>query len=287
MRICKAKTFGSIQGFKLGWAPFGPPLMTVYCYVLGDLMIDTGQAHMRREALQIAGTYQIKRVFLTHHHEDHSGNAAALKRTGKVRVYGQALTRSKMAAGFRILPYQKYVWGRTQPLEIDLFPDSIETALGKMVPVPTPGHAKDHTAFHLPDAGILFSGDLYLADTIKYFRADEDVGTQIDSLQKLLFLDFDTLLCSHFPKRVHGKERIQKKLTFLEDMYAAVIRLWQQGRPAKEIFKNLRLKENYFTKYFCFGNVSLFNGVKSIIRHYEAHQGRPCRDGSNSAPPPG
>jgi len=269
MRICKQKRFAGIQGFKLGWAPLGPPLMTVYAYVLGDLMVDTGQAHMRREVLQIAGAHQVKRVFLTHHHEDHSGNAAALKKTGQVQVYGHALTCAKMATGFRILPYQKYVWGRTQPLAVDLFPDRIETTLGKLVPVHTPGHAKDHTAFWLQEAGVLFSGDLYLADTIKYFRVDEDVGTQIDSLHKVLSLDFDTLLCGHFPKVKTGKQRMRQKLAFLEDLYGKVVDLWTQGHVAKDIQRVLKLKEDYYTKYFCFGNVSMLNGVKAIIRHYE------------------
>jgi glyoxylase-like metal-dependent hydrolase (beta-lactamase superfamily II) len=30
---------------------------------------------------------------------------------------------------------------------------------GRPVPVPTPGHTLGHTAFHLPDAGVLISGD--------------------------------------------------------------------------------------------------------------------------------
>lgn len=268
MRICKQKAFAGIQVFKLGWAPLGPPLMTVYCYLLGDLMIDTGQAHMRREVLQIADAYQIKRVLLTHHHEDHSGNAAALKQNG-LQVFGHPLTCAKMASGFQILPYQKYVWGRAQPLAVDPFPEQIETALGELVLIPTPGHAKDHTAFHLPEAGVLFTGDLYLADTIKYFRVDEDVGTQIDSLRYVLPLDFDTLLCSHFPKLKKGKERIRKKLAFLEDLYGKVVDLRTQGYTATYIQRTLKLKEDYFTKYFCFGNVSMLNGVRAIIRHYE------------------
>jgi len=48
MRICRPSAFGRVKGFKLGWSPIGPPLMTVYCYLLGDLMIDTGHAHMRK-----------------------------------------------------------------------------------------------------------------------------------------------------------------------------------------------------------------------------------------------
>jgi glyoxylase-like metal-dependent hydrolase (beta-lactamase superfamily II) len=44
-----------------------------------------------------------------------------------------------------------------------------------MIPVHTPGHAKDHTVFFLPEKGVLFSGDLYLADHIKFFRSDKNM----------------------------------------------------------------------------------------------------------------
>jgi hypothetical protein len=94
------------------------------------------------------------------------------------------------------------------------------------------------------------------------------VGTQIESLRKVLKLDFDALLCSHFPKLENGKKRIEKKLAFLEALYGDVIRFWEKGYPERQIFRALKLKEDYFIKFFCLGNVSLLNGVKSVIRHY-------------------
>ena len=268
MRLCKEYDFNGIKGFQLGWSLLGPPLMTTYCYIVGDIMIDTGQSHMQKEVLEIAKNHQIKKVVLTHHHEDHSGNAAAVKLNCGAMVYGHALTKEKMKTSFQILPYQKYVWGKSTPLVIELFPKTIKTPLGEMVPVHTPGHAKDHTAFFLKHAGILFSGDLYLADKIKFFRSDEDVNAQILSLKKILKLDFDTLLCSHYPKLKNGKRRIQSKLEFLEELEGNIIRLYEKGCSVKQIFRTLKLKESYSTKYFCFGNVSMINGVKSVARHY-------------------
>ena len=133
MRICKKYDFKDIKGFKLGWSLLGPPLLTVYCYILDDLMIDTGQSHMQKEVLEIAGDHHIKRIFLTHHHEDHSGNAAAIKSVHDTTVFGHPLTKEKMDIPFHILPYQKYVWGKSAPVTIEPFPQKIETALGEMV----------------------------------------------------------------------------------------------------------------------------------------------------------
>ncbi len=273
MRFCKKYQFDSgIQGIKLGWSALGPPLMTVYCYIIEHIMIDTGQSHMAKEVLNIARQSGVKQVFLTHHHEDHSGNAAVIQKTLDANVYGHGLTREKLKAPYPILPYQKYVWGKTTPVSVEPFPEKIDTPLGKIVLVHTPGHAKDHTVFLLPGKGVLFSGDLYLADHIKFFRSDEDMGTQIDSLKKVLDLDFDVLLCAHCPRQKKGKDHIRTKLEFLEHLYGSIIDLWKKGLSEKQIFNQLKLKEANFTKYFCFGNVSMLNGVKSAIRHYETQE---------------
>ncbi|SLM32627.1 conserved hypothetical protein [Desulfamplus magnetovallimortis] len=270
MRLLKKYEFnGGIKGFKLGWSVAGPPLMTVYCYLFGNVMIDTAQPHMAKEVVDIARENKIGQIFLTHHHEDHSGNAAVIQKKFGTKVFGHEQCIIKMKHGYPILPYQKYIWGKTTPLDILPFSEKIETSLGTMIPIHTPGHSRDHTVFFLPEKGIIFSGDLYLGDRIRFFRADEDIGFQIDSLKKVANLDFDTLLCAHNPREKNGKGHVRLKLEFLEELYERVIALWKQGLFEKEIFRKLRLKEDYFTKYFCFGNVSMLNGVRSVIRHHE------------------
>ena len=274
MRLCKTYDFNGdnlnrIKGFKLGHSLFGQPMMTAYFYVFGNVMIDTGFSHMQRETLKIAKDYNIKQIFLTHHHEDHSGNAAGIKKAVGADVYGSPLTIKKMSAPFKILPYQKYMWGRTVPLSIKPIPENIATDLGIMTPIHAPGHSKDHTVYFIKDAGALFSGDLYLGDKIKFFRVDEDMGVQISSLKKILKLDFQTLLCAHHPRLERGRQHIENKLGFLEDLYGSIIVLWQKGYSEKQIFAALNLKEALFIKYFCFGNVSMINGVRSAVKHYE------------------
>ncbi len=270
MRFCKTYHFDNdILGIRLGWSAVGPPLMTVYCYIFDGIMIDTGLSLMKKEVLNIARSNGVKQIFLTHHHEDHSGNAAAIRHALRADVYGHALTVKKLETPYPILPYQKCIWGKTTPLPVNAFPDKIDTPLGKILPIHTPGHAKDHTVFFLPEQGILFSGDLYLGDRIRYFRSDEDIGTEIESLKTVAELDFDHLLCAHNPKHKKGKEHILAKLEFLENFYGNIIGLRQKGLSEKQIFNHLKLKEAHFIKWFCFGNVCMFNGVKSVIRHHE------------------
>jgi glyoxylase-like metal-dependent hydrolase (beta-lactamase superfamily II) len=269
MKFCKNYNFKEIKGYELGWSLLGPPLMTTFFYILGDLMIDTGQSLMQKKALRIARDNKIKRIFLTHHHEDHSGNAAVIKQSCDAAVYGHELTKRKMSASISILPYQKYMWGKSTPLKIELFPENIHTDMGLMIPVHTPGHAKDHTSFFLKDAGVLFSGDLYLGDKIKFFRVNENIRSEIMSLQKILELDFDTLLCGHHPKNKNGKKHIKNKLDFLEEFEGRIINYCGKGYTAKQILRVLKLKEDYFIKYFCFGDVSMLNGVMSVVRNFQ------------------
>jgi glyoxylase-like metal-dependent hydrolase (beta-lactamase superfamily II) len=270
MRLFKIYNFDQIQAYELGWSLFGSPLMTVYCYVFGDVMMDTAQSHMQKETLQIASEHNIKRIYLTHYHEDHSGNANAIKQTLKTDIFGHKITVEKMTTPFIILPYQKYMWGKAKPVNIKQAPEKIKTIFGEMIPVYTPGHSIDHTSYFIESAGILFSGDLYLGDKIKYFRSDENMGTQIESLKKILLLDFQILLCSHSPKRKDGKKFIQRKLDFLQNLYGDIILLWNKGIPEKQIFSSLNLREDYFAKMICFGDVSMINGVRSAIKHYKS-----------------
>lgn len=277
MRIVETNSFGrGITGVKLGWSLAGPPLMMVYCYIFDRAMVDTGQSHMGRAVLDLARENRVERIFLTHHHEDHSGNAALIRTHTGAEVFGHKKTCEKLKIPYRILPYQKYVWGRTTPLNVQQIPKLIETGLGPMKGVHTPGHSRDHLVYYLPREGVVFSGDLYLGDRIRFFRSDEDMGTQIESLKKTLSLDFDTLLCCHNPREKNGPGHLRAKLDFLENLYGRIIRLWKTGMPEKMIFKTLKLKEDYFTKYFCFGNVSMINGVRSAIRHYEKKKCRGC-----------
>jgi glyoxylase-like metal-dependent hydrolase (beta-lactamase superfamily II) len=268
MRLIKKHNYNGITGYQLGWSILGPPLMTVYCYVFDDVMLDTAQGHMRKEALQIASQHKIKRIFLTHYHEDHSGNADSIKQEFSANVYGHPITKEKMSSSFKILPYQKYVWGKANLSNIEILPEKIETALGVMTPIHTPGHSDDHTAYLIKDAGVLFSGDIYLADKIKLFRSDENIGDQIESLKKILSLDFDALLCCHSPKSQEGKKHINRKLNFLEDFYGNIIYLYQKGLSEKQIFRSLNLKEDNFRRFFSFGDICMINGVRSAIRYH-------------------
>lgn len=158
------------------------------------------------------------------------------------------------------------MWGANEPVALEDFPGICEQSGFRFEAFATPGHSRDHMVYFEPGNGWLFSGDLYLSHHIKYFHTDEYMAEQIDSLKKVLALDFDALFCGHRPQPQNGRARIRQKLQFLEDFAGRVTELAKGGMDETAIMKALHLREQRLIKWMCFGNVSMKNMVRSTIR---------------------
>lgn len=271
MGFIKEYRFGDVQAFETGRASRGKtPSLSAFSYLTGGVMIDTGPKHARKEMLQAHRLYPVKMICLTHHHEDHSGNAAAMRDLWGLEIHGHPLCVEKMANSFPILPYQRYFFGKSDPVSMQTLPDRIDTEKVRLYPIHTPGHSKDHICYYEPNQGWLFSGDMYLNDKVRYFRSDESLGDEIVSLRKIMDLDFDSLFCAHNPQPVGGKKRLAAKLAFLEDIYGNVAELRKKGMGPKGIMRKLAIKESLSTRLICMGNVSALNMVKSAIAAADA-----------------
>jgi glyoxylase-like metal-dependent hydrolase (beta-lactamase superfamily II) len=240
--------------------------MTVYCWLFDNVLVDTGLGHMRNDVVAALDHERIDTILLTPSHEDHSGNAAALGRRHQAPVYAHPHTVRRVSRRFSMLPYRHLVWGQIQPLEALPLPDSVTSSHSRFVPIPTPGHSIDHMSFWVEEQGALFSGDLYLGDRIKYFRENEDIGQELASLRRVLALDVGMLLCGHRPHPTGGRERLARKLAFLEEFVGEVGRLQARGLDAEAIIKKAGWREARLVKWFTFGDASLVNMVRSAMR---------------------
>ncbi len=170
-----------------------------------------------------------------------------------------------MQRGFSILPYQHFSWGSTEPVEVEPLPEVIDNDGVYLVPVHTPGHSRDLTCYWEPGRGVLFSGDLYLADRIKFFRCDENIIDQIRSLRRVLDLDFDVLLCGHRPRSTGGRGRVAAKLQFLEDFFGRVEDSWRSGQSEHAIVRKLAPRGDRRISLVSFGNVGARHMVRSSL----------------------
>lgn len=260
--------FDGVHYYRFSIYRMGSNVQTVYTFVVDDVLIDTAQKFNRANILKVAQQHDISKILITHHHEDHTGNVAFLMDQLKVDAYAHPKTVKIIGKGYIMSPLAKLINGSVERAVLKPLAETelVETKHHKLQPIYTPGHSEDHYCYYEPNRGWLFSGDLYVADKIKYFATYESLFTQIESLKKLIALDFDVLFCSHNPKVQHGKKHLKNKLQFFEDFAGAVTEYNLQGHNARQIFALMGMKENYLNKYITLGNFSAENMVHSVVR---------------------
>lgn len=257
--------FGDVRGIRVGRSLLGNPLMTVIFYHLDDLLIDTGPYCARRSVKHYLDRHGVERALLTHYHEDHAGNAGVLVDRG-IRVFGHEETVRRLAVHNRLKPYEHIMFGKLEIAQINPLPERVETDHCVLIPIHTPGHSRDHTVYHEPDRGWLFSGDLFLGAKIKYWRRDEDMSTTLESLDRVLKLDFETLFCGHNPRLNNPKRHLESKRQYLGDLVDKVSGLQQQGLGRNRIIALLtKGREKHFAKWLTLGDASYRNMIKAAL----------------------
>ncbi|ANH90144.1 MBL fold metallo-hydrolase [Streptomyces sp. SAT1] len=198
-------------------------------------LIDTGYPADRElvlDSLEAVGSspQAVAAVLITHAHNDHLGSAEYLRTTygtpvqlheaevphARREFLHQVSVGTVLRNGWRlgVLPWAVHSLraGGTAHLPVaapEPFPAAGPLDLpGRPVPVHTPGHTRGHTVFHLPEAGVLVSGDALvsghpisrisgpqlLPDMFHHERAQA-----LASLAILESLDADVLLPGHGP----------------------------------------------------------------------------------------
>ncbi|MTI22926.1 MBL fold metallo-hydrolase [Fulvivirga sp. RKSG066] len=270
MRATSAFSHEDVKYFNFGYNPISKPTLFSFIFYIDGLLIDTGQAKMRKQIQQTLAELDVDQIFITHHHEDHSGNIEPLKNQFDCPVYAPNKCCDLMKAPPPLSFAQKLVWG-SRPAYRELKPEDyqIKTNQYNFEIIPIPGHAPDMVALFEREKGWLFSADLYINAYIGYYLKDESIAQQIQSIKTVLALDFEVMFCSHNLHFDNGKEVLKNKLQYLQDFSGKVVRLHQQGLKPKEIFKSLGLKEHGFINLISHGELSKLNMVKSAVRDYE------------------
>lgn len=236
--------FEGIEGIRVG--RWNRALNTTcIVYRLGDTIIDTGPANQWEYVKKFIQERDVERVMITHHHEDHSGNGARIQKEIESPIFVPESGRQMMREGFGVSFMQKRTWGKFGPFEAEAIPDEMVLQDGIVLrSIHTPGHSHDMTCFLEPNRGWLFSGDVYIASNTKYFRFDENIHEQIDSLERLLAMDFETLVCSHRGPLPDGKAHLQKKLDYLTEFRSRVLEMRTKGMSITAITRTMLGRED-------------------------------------------
>ncbi len=199
------------------------------------LLIDAGVG--RRTLLKVLPSIAIKRVWLSHWHEDHSYGCTMLCRKGAtvachnldipVLKDVSLLHKMYMTAGTPLVKLFDMV---LDSLGIENLPavDPLEsgqtTNIGNdhtIQVIHTPGHSKGHCCFYLPESRLIFLADIELSSLGPWYGAiDSDVDDFEASIKKVIGLNVEYAVTSHkgmFKGAAEIKTQLQKYLDILYD----------------------------------------------------------------------
>jgi ribonuclease/clavin/mitogillin len=199
-------------------------------------------------------------LVLTHHHEDHVGAAPLLRaQRGLVpRVHREGIPL--LEHGFVQEGYRKLVWGRVPRFRAEALGDVVETGALRFRVLHTPGHSVDHVCLFEPERGWLFTGDLFLAERLRYLRSDEELDRLISSVEAAT-----EVFCAHRGLVRNGVEALRRKADHLRSLRDRVLDLLDEGLPEREIARRVIGPEGPMT-WFSLGRFSVRNFVRSLAR---------------------
>jgi cyclase len=107
-----------------------------------------------------------------------------------------------------------------------------------------PGHTDCSAIIHIPDERIIFAGDLLFAKTFPWAGdPTADPNQWIESFQKILKMDIDTIIPGHGP--ISGKEEIRIQLGWFKKTLDEMKQLISEGVTREEIITYEGYKEFY------------------------------------------
>ncbi|ROS04759.1 glyoxylase-like metal-dependent hydrolase (beta-lactamase superfamily II) [Sinobacterium caligoides] len=269
MAILERFSLGDLDAIRVGRANRGITLSFII-YRCDNTLIDFGPANQWQHVKPFIEEKTLDQLLLTHHHEDHSGNAHNIAKTTGLTPYTSSSLAHKMSEGIKVPYYRRIAWGSYKPTPFRTLPEHpLQLSNGDTIEALfTPGHTAEMHCFHLADRGWLFSADLYIANKISLMTAGEDVSLMIDSLQRCIELDFDTMFCAHRGIVNEGKSALIAKRNYLTELAEQCSSLWQQGHNSEHITLKLLGKEGML-KRVSNGKYCKHNLIKSCLKHHQ------------------
>jgi glyoxylase-like metal-dependent hydrolase (beta-lactamase superfamily II) len=224
------------------------------------VLVDSGIPAAERHIMAQVRGAMVHGVVITHHHEDHAGNVAALAAAG-VPIWLGDETRARVAQVPRIRAYRRWTWNAMAPLPSDPAPFA-PTGYTVMA---TPGHSSDHHAVWHAATRTLFAGDLYLGVEVRVTHHDEDPYALLDSVRAAAALDPERLFCAHRGLVLNAAARLRDKAEWLTATLTAIEKRVHDGARDDEILRAVLGGESTIGRA-SFGEYSRRNLVRAVRR---------------------
>jgi len=266
---------GPVEALRAGRYPVGLNTQAI-CYHIGRTMIDTGPPNQWRRVRDFADEMDasrgVDRIVVTHHHEDHAGNAGRLADHLGVPVFAPPPSLSRLKEGFDLEFYRRMVWGSPVPVGAKPMPNVLPIGDGfTLRTIQAPGHADDMVCYLVEGEGWLFSADLFIVQKPQYLRYDEHVGTLLRSLHRVLQNDIETLFCGHRGVVEDGATQLRLKARYLEALCGVARRRYRQDKRSVADIREEMLGREGMLRWISGGDFSKDNLIVSCIHDFDPH----------------
>lgn len=244
--------------------------MQVCCYIMDGILIDTGFSHVGDLLLSKLENSEISLIACTHHHEDHTGNAARLARIHDCPVYMHNAHRFQSEGIVDMLFYRRWFWGPVAPYRPAELPHRIEHSGRKLVPIPIPGHSVTHVTYHEAETGVVFTGDLYVSGGATAVMSHENPYESIRSLRRVADLEPSLMLTGHGLAVKDPASRLREKADRIDEAAGRITELHGRGLSTRAIVRRVfdaGRPKDLVLAMLTEGEFSRANLVRACIRH--------------------
>jgi glyoxylase-like metal-dependent hydrolase (beta-lactamase superfamily II) len=243
--------------------------MAVSVYRVGRVLVDTGFSHVAGALLDCLARSEIEAIALTHHHEDHGGNAGALAARHGCPIYLREPAHRFDEGLAQLRPYRLLWWGIPAPYDPLPLPERLETGAEVLRAVPIPGHSSTHTALFPEQTGVVFTGDLYVSGGATAVMAHENPYDSIASLRAVAALEAAWMLTGHGLAVEAPANLLRRKADVIERAAAEARALHARGIALGEIVRRLfprGQRKDRSMRVLTGGEFSRDNFVRACIR---------------------
>jgi ribonuclease/clavin/mitogillin len=232
----------------------------VSAYVIDGVLIDTGFPAVADEVSGAVAALVPRGAIVTHWHEDHAGNVAALAEAGlpiHMHARGEAALRSLEP----IRLYRRLTWGRNRRLAVPLR----DFDVSPLQIIATPGHTEDHIAIWHPERRIVATGDLFIGVKVRVAHEDESPRNLLASLRTVMALEPRLLLDAHRGAVRNPLPLLGAKIDWLEELIGVITALAETGLSERDIQRRVLGRETV-VGWVSRGEYSKRALVRSVLR---------------------